>query len=112
MLAALPRTPCSYVRKVSGPVVIADKMDGAAMYELVRVGPDSLIGEIIRLEGDSATIQVRDCGGVMMRARSEGVACRAWHRPQRRGNSMRTQFVHAPIAQGSLPDHRVCLPRP
>lgn len=47
-----------YVRKVSGPVVIADNMAGAAMYELIRVGADNLIGEIIRLEGDSATIQV------------------------------------------------------
>ena len=28
------------------------------MYELIRVGNDKLIGEIIRLEGDSATIQV------------------------------------------------------
>ncbi len=28
------------------------------MYELVRVGNDKLIGEIIRLEGDNATIQV------------------------------------------------------
>lgn len=28
------------------------------MYELIRVGADNLIGEIIRLEGDSATIQV------------------------------------------------------
>ncbi|KAL8242784.1 hypothetical protein R6Q59_013086 [Mikania micrantha] len=44
--------------RVSGPVVIADGMAGAAMYELVRVGHDNLIGEIIRLEGDSATIQV------------------------------------------------------
>lgn len=43
--------------QVSGPVVIADGMNGAAMYELVRVGHDNLIGEIIRLEGDSATIQ-------------------------------------------------------
>ncbi len=33
-------------------------MSGAAMYELVRVGTDKLIGEIIRLEGDTATIQV------------------------------------------------------
>lgn len=49
---------CRYVRKVSGPVVIADNMSGAAMYELIRVGADNLIGEIIRLEGDSATIQV------------------------------------------------------
>ena len=32
-------------------------MYGAAMYELVRVGGDELIGEIIRLEGETATIQ-------------------------------------------------------
>ena len=32
-------------------------MYGAAMYELVRVGTDQLIGEIIRLEGETATIQ-------------------------------------------------------
>ncbi|KAL0800831.1 hypothetical protein Bca101_056006 [Brassica carinata] len=44
--------------QISGPVVVADGMAGAAMYELVRVGHDNLIGEIIRLEGDSATIQV------------------------------------------------------
>ena len=49
---------CRYVRKVSGPVVVADNMGGAAMYELMRVGADKLIGEIIRLEGNSATIQV------------------------------------------------------
>lgn len=47
------------VKKVSGPVVVAENMYGAAMYELVRVGSDRLIGEIIRLEGDTATIQVR-----------------------------------------------------
>ena len=33
-------------------------MSGSAMYELVRVGHDELVGEIIRLEGDMATIQV------------------------------------------------------
>ncbi|GMH34065.1 hypothetical protein BSKO_01899 [Bryopsis sp. KO-2023] len=47
-----------YIRKVSGPVVVATGMGGSAMYELVRVGPFELIGEIIRLEGDTATIQV------------------------------------------------------
>lgn len=47
-----------YVRKVSGPVVVAANMGGSAMYELVRVGADKLIGEIIRLENDTATIQV------------------------------------------------------
>lgn len=39
--------------------MVAERMAGAAMYELVRVGTDNLIGEIIRLEGDNATIQVR-----------------------------------------------------
>jgi F0F1-type ATP synthase beta subunit len=43
---------------VSGPVVVAEYMSGAAMYELVRVGHEELVGEIIRLEGDTATIQV------------------------------------------------------
>lgn len=33
-------------------------MSGSAMYELVRVGYYELVGEIIRLEGDMATIQV------------------------------------------------------
>jgi len=47
-----------YVYSVSGPVVVADHMTGAAMYELVRVGHLNLVGEIIRLEGDTATIQV------------------------------------------------------
>lgn len=54
-----------YVYAVSGPVVTAEKMSGAAMYELVRVGHDELVGEIIRLEGDLATIQTyEDTSGV------------------------------------------------
>jgi V-type H+-transporting ATPase subunit A len=47
-----------YIYSISGPVVIAEKMKGCAMYELVRVGHQELIGEIIRLEADTATIQV------------------------------------------------------
>lgn len=39
-------------------VVIAENMYGAAMYELVRVGHDKLVGEIIKLEGTNASIQV------------------------------------------------------
>lgn len=39
-------------------MVTAQKMSGSAMYELVRVGYSELVGEIIRLEGDMATIQV------------------------------------------------------
>ncbi|CAN0154452.1 unnamed protein product, partial [Hapterophycus canaliculatus] len=47
-----------YVLRVSGPLVVAESMGGAAMYELVRVGHQKLVGEIIRLEGDTASIQV------------------------------------------------------
>jgi len=46
------------VFSIAGPVVIAERMSGAAMFELVRVGHDKLVGEIIRLERDTATIQV------------------------------------------------------
>jgi len=46
------------VMKVSGPLVVADNMAGTKMYEVVRVGKDRLVGEIIRLEGDTASIQV------------------------------------------------------
>lgn len=44
--------------RVIGPVVEADGMNGSRMYESVRVGSEELIGEIITLEGDVATIQV------------------------------------------------------
>jgi len=46
------------VSRVSGPVVVAKDVLGAKMYELVRVGEEKLIGEIIRVEGDRAVIQV------------------------------------------------------
>ena len=44
--------------KIAGPVIIADGMRGTQMHEMVKVGSDKLIGEIIELEGDTATIQV------------------------------------------------------
>ncbi|KXN73963.1 V-type ATPase [Conidiobolus coronatus NRRL 28638] len=47
-----------YVFSVSGPVVVAEKMHGSAMYELVRVGYEELVGEVIRIEHDKTTIQV------------------------------------------------------
>jgi len=46
------------VAKVSGPVVEAEGLRGTTMYEVCRVGDEELIGEIIRLEGDVATVQV------------------------------------------------------
>jgi V/A-type H+-transporting ATPase subunit A len=44
--------------RVAGPVVVAKGMRGSQMYELVKVGELNLIGEIIRLQEDLATIQV------------------------------------------------------
>ncbi|MDH7598562.1 MAG: V-type ATP synthase subunit A [Sedimentisphaerales bacterium] len=44
--------------KVSGPVVLAEGMTGSRMYDVVRVGSLNLIGEIVELRGDLASIQV------------------------------------------------------
>ncbi len=51
--------------KVAGPVVVAEGMAGARMYDVVRVGKLSLIGEIVELNGDFASIQVyEETGGI------------------------------------------------
>ena len=44
--------------KVSGPLVIASGMAGCRMFDVVRVGENRLIGEVIELKGDTASIQV------------------------------------------------------
>ncbi len=46
------------VTKVSGPIVTACGMESAQMFEVVKVGEDGLIGEVVRLDGGKATIQV------------------------------------------------------
>ena len=46
------------IENVAGPVIVGKDMLGSQMYELVKIGDVGLIGEIIRLEGDRATIQV------------------------------------------------------
>jgi len=46
------------VTRVSGPIVSAVGMHGASMYEVVEVGELGLVGEVVRLVGDRATIQV------------------------------------------------------
>jgi V/A-type H+-transporting ATPase subunit A len=54
---------------IAGPAVIARGIPGARMYDLVRVGQEGLLGEIIRLDGDSAFIQVyEDTSGLMIGA--------------------------------------------
>jgi V/A-type H+-transporting ATPase subunit A len=55
------------ISKITGPVVIANGMAGAKMYDVVRVGRWGLMGEVIRLEGQTATIQVyEDTAGLMV----------------------------------------------
>jgi len=44
--------------KVSGPLVVADEMRGAKIFEVVQVGNLKLVGEIIELRGEKASIQV------------------------------------------------------
>ena len=44
--------------KVAGPVVTAEGMIGARMYDVVCVGKDNLIGGIVGLHGDRANVQV------------------------------------------------------
>ena len=46
------------ILKVSGPLVIAEGMREANMFDVVRVGEKKLIGEIIEIHGDKASIQV------------------------------------------------------
>ncbi len=46
------------ILKVSGPLVIAEGMRQANMFDVVRVGEKKLIGEIIEMHGDRASIQV------------------------------------------------------
>jgi len=53
------------IRKVSGPLVVADGMREARMFDVVLVSEKELIGEIIEVKGDLASIQVyEDTGGL------------------------------------------------
>ncbi|MCU0631786.1 MAG: V-type ATP synthase subunit A [Methanolinea sp.] len=46
------------ISRISGPVVLSEGMRGCRMYDVVKVGEQELNGEIIRLDGDQAVIQV------------------------------------------------------
>ena len=46
------------IKKVAGPLVIASGMRDANMFDVVRVGSQRLIGEIIEMHGDEASVQV------------------------------------------------------
>lgn len=46
------------IKKVAGPLVIAEGMKDANMFDVVRVSDERLIGEIIEIHGDEASVQV------------------------------------------------------
>lgn len=59
--------------RISGPVVVAEDMRGSQVYEVVHIGEEELIGEIIGLEGDRAIIQAHeDTLGLRVGERIEG----------------------------------------
>jgi V/A-type H+-transporting ATPase subunit A len=47
-----------FIAKISGPLVIAKGMAGSCMFDVVRVGNAGLVGEIIELKNDTASVQV------------------------------------------------------
>ncbi|MBT4484017.1 MAG: V-type ATP synthase subunit A, partial [Candidatus Latescibacteria bacterium] len=56
-----------YIVKVSGPTVIAENIPNVRMLDLVKVGERGFTGEVIRLEGNRAFIQVyEDTSGLML----------------------------------------------
>jgi V/A-type H+-transporting ATPase subunit A len=54
----MSQTKQGRIVKVAGPVVVAEGMSGSRMYDVVRVSELNLIGEIVGLKGDQASIQV------------------------------------------------------
>jgi V/A-type H+-transporting ATPase subunit A len=61
----MDETRTGRIIKVAGPVVVAEGMAGARMYDVVRVGELKLIGEIVELHDDLASIQVyEETGGI------------------------------------------------
>ena len=47
-----------FIKKVAGPLIVARNMEEVQVYDVVRVGKKRLIGEVIELRGDLASIQV------------------------------------------------------
>ena len=63
---ATEKTIRGTIEKISGPLVVAKGMFGASMYDVVRIGDIGLVGEIIELKGDTASIQAyEETSGLM-----------------------------------------------
>lgn len=53
------------ITKVAGPLVVASGMSGAKMFEVMRISEKKLLGEVVELKGDLASIQVyEETGGI------------------------------------------------
>ena len=63
--------------KVAGPLIVAENMADVRMYDVVRVSKNRLVGEVIELRGDKASIQ-------FMRKRPALAPANRWNRPARR----------------------------
>lgn len=64
--------------KVAGPLIVAENMADVRMYDVVRVSKNRLVGEVIELRGDKASIQVyEETSGPWPRANR-------WNPPARR----------------------------
>lgn len=63
---ANPNAITGFIAKISGPLVIAKNMAGASMFDVVKVGNAGLVGEIIELKDDTASVQVyEETSGLM-----------------------------------------------
>lgn len=63
---ATPNAIEGFIAKISGPLVIAKGMAGTCMFDVVRVGNAGLVGEIIELKDDTASVQVyEETSGLM-----------------------------------------------
>ena len=47
-----------YIQGINGPVVTVKGGKGLAMMDMVSVGPEGLIGEVVSVKGDETTVQV------------------------------------------------------
>ncbi len=92
------RTDQAVVARVSGPIVAATGMLGAQMYEVVEVGDEGLVGEIVRLSGDLATVQVYENtsmlkpGAPVRRTGASSVRCPKCTPPAALGSSTARRF--------------------
>ena len=89
------------IKKVAGPLVIAEGMRDANMFDVVRVSSQRLIGEIIEMHGDQASVQVYEetsglgpgepvesCAALRSRNMPSSISPRRWRIPWKRRSTV------------------------